>query len=530
MEGKEMKSFDVIVIGAGPNGLICSAYLANAGLNVLLLERRHESGGGLNTEEIGGFRFNLHAIYHMMSEIMPAHRDFELGKYLRYIYPEVQNSYLFEDGKSIVLYRDPKKSAKSISEFSRSDAENFLKMYEEFQQMTNEILIPATYVPPYPPVDQVVAFQKDELGRKFSDISELTPRDILDKYGLKDSRVRMSILNLFAMWGISIDEPLGYLFPLYVVRMNNIGFCVGGSHRLASALHKVFIGSGKGMILETAEVDKIILENGRVKGVVLTDGREFTSEVVASTVDPHQTFLRFIGEKEEDLPEELRKSAKAWQWEDKTFFSLHLGLKDAPNYNTQNPDVNSSLICFLGYDTEEELVKHLKDIERGSLPEPLGHVTCTSIFDPLQAPEGFHTGRWECLVPYALDWDKIKEEYAKRCIDKWKVFADNLDIVNMYIYPPTYIEKKLINMVKGSFKHGAYNPLQMGYFRPNDMCSNTRTPIKGLYVCGASTYPGGMIIGGPGYIGANAIADDLGVKKNWGVPEFVKRFLERYSP
>ena len=77
-------------------------------------------------------------------------------------------------------------------------------------------------------------------------------------------------------------------------------------------------------------------------------------------------------------------------------------------------------------------------------------------------------------------------------------------------------------MVKGSIKQGAYSPLQMGYFRPNEECSQCYTPIDGFYVCGASTYPGGMIIGGPGYIGANLIVDDFGVKKDWDDPESVK--------
>jgi phytoene dehydrogenase-like protein len=94
------------------------------------------------------------------------------------------------------------------------------------------------------------------------------------------------------------------------------------------------------------------------------------------------------------------------------------------------------------------------------------------------------------------------------------------------VYPPTYIEKKIINMVRGSIKQGAYVPLQMGYFRPNDSCSQCYTPIEGFYVCGASVYPGGMIIGGPGYIGANTIVEDFGVPKQWEEPASVKKARE----
>jgi phytoene dehydrogenase-like protein len=190
-------------------------------------------------------------------------------------------------------------------------------------------------------------------------------------------------------------------------------------------------------------------------------------------------------------------------------------------------DVDHALICFLGiYDTDEFL-SHIKEIEQGKVPQtPYCHVTCPSIFDPIQAPKGFHTGRLESPVPYNSDWDKMKDDYANKCLSIWMDYAPNIKLVHTYIYPPTYIEKKLKDMVRGSFKQGAYTPLQMGYFRPNESCSQIRTPIEGLYVCGASVYPGGMIIAGPGYVGANVIAQDMGVKKNWEEPEFVRHARE----
>ena len=101
------ETYDAIVIGAGPNGLLCGAYLAKAGHRVLLLERRHETGGGLNTEEYYGWRLNLHAVYHMMGEAMPAHRDLDLpGLGVRYLYPHVVAAFPFRDGSSLVFTRD----------------------------------------------------------------------------------------------------------------------------------------------------------------------------------------------------------------------------------------------------------------------------------------------------------------------------------------------------------------------------------------------------------------------------------------
>lgn len=527
--------YDVVIIGGGPNGLICAAYLSRAGLSVAVLEARHETGGGLATEEFAGFRFNLHATYQLMSEIMPPYRDFNLKEYgVKFIYPDVQSAYLAKGKRPLIFYRDTAKTSQYLSTFSKEDGKSYLKMYEDFKQMSEKVLIPLTYVSAMPPVDQVQALQnaKDDAGKRVAEISEMTPLEILDAYKFKDP-VRSALLNFIAMWGISPEESIGYLFPLYVYRMTNASLCAGGSHRLSSALHKTIIESG-GEIYDRAEVVKIIQDNNRVQGVVLEDGKEIKAKIVVSTVDPQQTFLRFFNENE--ISTDLQESAKNWEWEKQTFFGMHLGLREMPHYvmdgNTGisadiGHDVDHALICFIGIHDTDELLSHVKDIEQGKLSQILyGHATCPSIFDPIQAPKGFHTGRWESLVPYNNDWDRVKDDYANKCLSLWKSYAPNIEPVHTYVYPPTYIEKKLKDMVRGSFKQGAYTPLQMGYFRPNESCSQIRTPVDGLYVCGASVYPGGMIIAGPGYVGANIIAQDMGVKKNWEEPEFIKHARE----
>ena len=115
--------YDAIIIGAGPNGLLAGAYLAKAGHKVLVCERRHETGGGLNTEEYFGFRLNLHAIYHMMAEKMPAYSDLDLPSFgLRYIKPEVIAAFPFKDGSSLVFTRDPEETAQSIAQFPEETA------------------------------------------------------------------------------------------------------------------------------------------------------------------------------------------------------------------------------------------------------------------------------------------------------------------------------------------------------------------------------------------------------------------------
>ncbi|MBI9073772.1 MAG: NAD(P)/FAD-dependent oxidoreductase [Desulfatibacillum sp.] len=521
---------DVVIIGAGPNGLMCAGYLAKAGLDVVLLEARHECGGGLDTLEFGGFRHNTHAIYHMMAEIMPAFHDLNLAdRGVKFIYPEVQAAYVSKNSKPLVFYRDPQKTAKHIAKFfSSEDAEKFLKMYRDFAEYSEKILIPCTYVPAVPPLEQVQALEaaKDDVGRRFCQVAELTPLEMLETYGLSDP-VKAGVLNLFSMWGLSPFEALGYIFPLYVYRMTNAALCAGGSHRLSSGVHKAVLEAG-GEIRDMSRVAKVIMKDGRASGVVTTEGVEITAKAVVSTVDPKQNFLEFFNE--DEIPDDLVYAAKQWQWEETSLFGVHVGLKQAPKYvgSEDCADVNRAMIVFLGVNDTEAILDHDAQLHEGLLPDHHhGHVTCASLFDPIQAPPGFVSGRWESLVPFDVDWDAIKDDYAKQCMDEWKSYAPNLDVMDAFVYPPTYIEKKIINMVKGSIKQGAYIPLQMGYFRPNDSCSQVRTPIEGFYVCGASVYPGGMIIGGPGYIGANIITEDFGLTKAWDEPGIVETARER---
>lgn len=520
------KEYDAIVVGAGPNGLICAAYLARAGIKVLLLERRHECGGGLDTLELAGFKYNPHAVYHLMADVMPPFTDLGLGQRgVKYIFPDVQACFLSLNQPPILLYRDPQKTGDYLSHFfSSQDGECYKRMLGDFREFFDKILLPLTYVPPVPAIDQVQALQsaRDDAGKRFNELSELSPTEILEEYGFTDP-LKAALLNLFSMWGLSNYDGLGFLFPLYVYRMTNAAIVSGGSHRLSSALYKSIIEWG-GHISDMSEVDKVLTKDGQVCGVRLANGTEISSPVVASTVDPEQNFVRFFNSKE--IPDELVAQARKWEWEKTSLFGVHLALKEAPIYSGGglNDDLNRSLITFLGVEDTEQLLDHLADIEDGNVSrDPLGHVTCASLFDPIQSFERFHTGRFECLAPFDANWEDFAEEYAAMCIEKWRKFAPNLEVISSFPYPPTHIQKKIINMVKGSIKHGSYKTLQMGYNRPMDSCSQGYTPIEGFYVCGASTYPGGMVIGGPGYLGANIICEDMGVEKTWQEPDYIKR-------
>ena len=159
-----------------------------------------------------------------------------------------------------------------------------------------------------------------------------------------------------------------------------------------------------------------------------------------------------------------------------------------------------------------------------------------TVHDPGQAPPGRHTGFISQMAPYDIKegTDKyysfaFKEEIAQKCLETLRKYAPNMSMDNVLwatTHTPLDTENKFPDMVKGSIKQGAYEPLQMGFLRPNEDCSDHRTPVKNLYLGGASSHSGGLITFGPGYGVAGTVAEDCGIEKWWQEPESVTKARE----
>ncbi len=333
------------------------------------------------------------------------------------------------------------------------------------------------------------------------------------------------------MWGLDCDATgLGYLVPFYISRATNYRLSVGGSYHLAYLMSNVIYDNG-GMILASQLIKRIIVEDGVARGVELDDGTVIeANKFVCSSIDPGQTFLKLVGE--EQLAPDFAAKIKNWQWEEWSLFGVHLALDAAPQFAAAASDINQAFICVLGYESEQDLIDHWQAIKHGELTDGGFNCCFPSIHDPTQAPRGRHTGLISQFAPYELKegggqaWYRVREHYADRALATLRKYIPNMTeehILWRYISTPLDIENKFANMGKGSIKHGAYLPSQMGHLRPNEECSGYRTPIEKLYVCGASTAPGGCLIWGPGYNAANRIARDLGVEKWWPEPEIVAR-------
>jgi len=534
-EFPQESEFDVIIIGGGPNGLMAASYLARAGLDVAVCERRYEAGGGLATEEnlYPCYASNPHVLYHMMVDYMPVIRDFELdGSSLNWIKPNAQLGMVFEDSSSILLCRMAQDTKDSIMKYSFKDAVTFGKVIREWRRIVDEIIAPATYIPPMAPIEITMAMQKTAVGRQMLELGELSALEIIEGT-FEHDRVRAIMLYAACMWGLDPRETgLGFMVPLMIDRAMNKCYCYGGSHKFASALARQVIKEG-GLILESAGVKQILMENGRVAGVALEEGRVLKAKVVMSTLDPHSTFLDLVGA--EHLPGDLKDSVQGWVWDKWSFNTLHIAADEPPQYRHDDRFIDDAFAVVVGIESTEQLLAHWDDVVAGKIGDGFGgHATCESLFDPfLSDRPNKYVSMFQMHAPYELEggWDERKEAVQEAMLAKWRKAAPNLTpekIVAVSMENPEEIEIRFPQMRRGSIKHGDYRPIQMGCFRPNQECSTTKTPIEGLYVCGVSTYPGGLVLGGPGYLGAGTVCDDLGVKRWWKPTQEMERYIKIY--
>jgi phytoene dehydrogenase-like protein len=531
--------YDVIIIGSGPNGLEIGAYLSKAGQRVLLLEKRYEAGGGLATEQITlpDYFHNTHAVFHMMVDYAPVYQDFKLEEqYLvKHVFPKLQWAMPLPDGKCICVYTDPEKTCASIAKFSQKDADAYRDMYRECDELMREIVGPQTFVKPEPAPLMAARAEASEMGRKLTDYSEKTPDDVI-KERFENDHVRTLMLYTVCHWGLDYSQSgVGYLIPLYFNRMSNYRLVGGGSHRVSNALLKA-VFENQGQIRTSAQIKRIIVENGTAKGVELDDGTQImATKAVVSTIDLHQTFLKYVGE--DNLESDFVAMVNAWQWEKWSLCDLHLALEEPPHFKAaeSNPDVDKAFMYVLGYESSDELRHEWDLMNTGELPEKAGYIASfPSVHDPYQAPAGRASGLLSQMAPFELKdggsekWlrYKFREQIAEYQLSTLEKYAPNITkdkVLWWNITTPADIQNKFPNMVRGSYKQGQYHPLQMGFLRPNQECSHNVTPIKNLFVGGAGVWPGGCVIWGPGYVCANTVAEECGIEKWWKEAEIVTR-------
>jgi phytoene dehydrogenase-like protein len=526
------ESYDAIIIGAGHNGLTLGAYLARSGLDVVVLERRHEEGGGLCTEELTreGFLHNIHANYHTFVDLAPPIADLDVrGHGVEYVRPDVQMASIYDDGTALIVYDELDRTCESMARFSPEDAETFRRLYTEAHGFVDLLLGTLMYQPPMSVKELTRALATFGVEDKTEFLSVKLRRESINEFldqHFTEPRIKAHLAFHGAICGYTNDVPgLAIGYPLLVGKIDNWHLCIGGSHRLAHALWRDLAQHG-GTLISDAEVARVVVDDGRAVGVRLSSGEELTARtLVASTVDVEQTLLEFVDPGE--IPSELRTKVQTQiQHKDWTLFSVHLAMAEAPQYEAAafEPDVDRAWVVNLGYESLDDLDDDWRTIRGGGLPVPRPNAAVNSLYDPTDAPEGCATGLLRQFAPFALSgsgavgWEGIGRHYGERCIEAWRRFAPNLTddaIIDWVPFTPLEISQKMTNMVEGDWMMGEITLDNMLDERPLPELGQYRTPIDGLYLAGSTQHPHGFITFGPAYNALQEIAADLDIDPWW---------------
>jgi phytoene dehydrogenase-like protein len=523
--------YDVVIVGGGHNGLTAGCYLAKAGKKVLVLEARDVVGGGCATEEVAapGFRHNFHSNFHGIIHMGPVYRDLELQAHgASYVWPDNQFAHVFPDGRALVSSRDVETTAQRIARFDRGDADTFRELAHAYREVLEEGMIPAMFSPPGSPSKDIEPLEGSVGGlgilRHMMSAPNHVARDLFDS---------PEVQTWLGFWvaqlaGTGDVFGLGANYPIMLAgSLDPYGWaiCVGGSNQLAQAMARVLLENG-GEIRVGSAVERIRVAGGSAKDVILQDGTVIPVDgVLVSNLDPRHTFLDLVGQ--DDLPDDLARACRRWRYDVMSMFCVYLAL-DAPvrwKAAAFDPEVER---CFAVSICEslDVLDDNASDCRLGVPPRQPGLFTVhPSLFEPSLAPAGKESCFCEQIAPYELRdggheaWESVKGDYADVVLDRWRPYlAGGLEpdvVLGRYISSPIDIEARMPSMRHGDWNHGEMTQDQLGIFRPFHEWPPYRTAFDNVYLCGASTHPGGSIGGACGYNAAGAIAEDLDVRRWW---------------
>ncbi len=524
--------YDAIVVGAGHNGLTAAAYLARAGMSTLVLERRHMVGGCCVTEEIApGCRASTTS--YIASMLRPeVISDLDLREHgLRMVPCDPALQIPFPDGEVVPWWTNRDRAVAEFRKFSFKDAQTFVRVDDQLKKL-------ARYLQPFflepPPEIDTHSLQGwldlFRVGRRFRSISNVevgqlisfltgSLGEFLDR-NYESDKIKTLFLanNVYGKHGgpYQPGTAIGLLFHLLSGGEHELqgffGHVMGGMGAITQALSAA--GQKFGVEIRTsAPVAQINVRNGRVCGVVLEDGTEIRSRLVLSNADPKRTFLKLVPTSE--LPEDFVHAVEGIKM-DGPCAKVNMVLAEEPRFIGTSPNATPLERTLYTLVPSLEFAERCYAVSRsGEIPEELW-VDCvvSSNADPSLAPAGKHI--LTCFVqyvPYRLrkgTWDENRELLGDRVVKKIAEYAPNVPqaILARQVLTPLDLERTY-GLTEGNIFHGDLTLEQLFFMRPVPGWSQYRTPIAGLYLCGAGAHPGGGVTGAPGHNAAHQVLRDV---------------------
>jgi phytoene dehydrogenase-like protein len=520
---------DVVIIGGGHNGLACAAYLAKAGLDVLVLEKRGVVGGAAATEEPWpGYRVSS-ASY--VVSLMPPQvvRELDLKRY-GYEVSIITPDYFvpFPDGTSLTLWGDVERDAAAIGRFSERDAAAYVAFDRYFDRVARLLKDLLFVVPPnmnlrdLPKWAATAGRFRKWSGRDLHETVRLftmSAADFLDEW-FEDERVKGALATqaIIGAWCGPMTPGSAYVLMHHWIgqvdgHAGAWGWAKGGMGGISAAMARAAEAAGA-EVRTDAEVDRVAINaSGRAVGVALADGSLVRAQRVVSCAHPVTTYLSLIGE--ERLPGDVVRDVKRYRTRSGSV-KLNVALSELPSFPAwdQEGDLHTGLVAVspsIGY-----LERAWDDAKYGRMSE---HPYVEVVFPTAHEPQGLAPKGKQLMLafsqygPYELaegSWDEGgREDYAARVLKALGEFAPSLEsaVEHLEVLTPRDIEERF-GLVGGNIMQGELTPDQLFSFRPIPGHGDYRTPVAGMYLCGSGTHPGGGVMGVPGRNAASVILRD----------------------
>ena len=522
--------YDAIIIGGGHNGLVCAFYLARAGMKVRVLERRHVVGGAAVTEEFHpGFR-NSTASYTVSLLRPKVIADMKLHDHgFRIIERTISNFFPFPD-TYLKLGGGPGRTQAEFARFSQRDADAF-PAYEEALERVAEVLRDLSLKTPPNAGGGIGALLKAAAqGRRVAGLPVDQQAEILDMFtksardfldGWYEHDVVKSAFAFDAVVGnfAGVSTPgsayvlLHHVFGEVNGKKGAWGHSVGGMGAITQAMARACALAGVEISLE-APVARLLVDGGKVAGVRLESGEEVAAPIVAANVGPLLLYRQLV--EGADLDASFKRRIGNFKAGSGTF-RMNVALSELPDFavlpgRERAEHHTAGIIIAPGMDYMDRAYEDAR--QTGWSRAPIVEMKLPTTVDDSLAPPGMHIASLFCQqfapeLPDGRSWDDVREQVADHIIDTVTRHAPNFkaSVIARQIHSPLDLERKF-GLIGGDIFHGKMGLDQLWAARPLLGHGEYRGPIRGLYMCGSGTHPGGGVTGAPGHNAAHEILKD----------------------